>query len=150
MDAKSQSDRWSKLMDLASEGGNSADVFYRWVDMLDHPINAEEYGRGDSAMIVYEDSDNRWHVEDISTKTKKTPRRIFASHAQAKEQLESNGYAFVRTVEHFKRPTSVEKSSNWLGWLLFAVLLIIVGAGLMFVVWSVNSSGGVESVLPEG
>lgn len=153
MDAKSQGDRWSTLMDLASEGGNSAAVFYRWVDMLDHPINAEQYERGDSVMIVYEDSDSRWHIEDISTKTKKTPRRVVASHEQAKAQLESNGYTFLRTVEHFQRPRSVEESSGlptWLGWLLFAVLLMIISAGLIFVVWSVNSSGGVESVLPEG
>ena len=56
----------------------------------------------------------------------------------------------VRTVEHFKRPASVEESSNWLGWLLFAVLLIIISGGLLFVVWSVSSSGGVETVFPEG
>jgi hypothetical protein len=44
----------------------------------------------------------------------------------------------------------VEESSNWLGWLLFAVLLIIISGGLLFVVWSVSSSGGVETVFPEG
>ncbi len=104
-------------------------------------------------MIVYEDSDNRWHVEDVSTKSKKMPRRIFASHEQAKDQLESNGYAFLRTVEHFHRRRSGVESPGlptWLGWLLFAVLLIIIGTGVIFVVWSVNSLGGVDSILPEG
>lgn len=138
-------------MDLAAEGGSSSEVFYRWVDYLDHPIDAREFRRGDDVVILYEDSDGRWHVEDVSNHAQAIPRRLFADEEKAQAHLQSEGFAFVRTVPFFQRPRTGGASGGWpawLGWTLFAVLVVVLCGVVAYVIWSMNGPGSAYPALP--
>lgn len=143
MQGQSGRDRWSSLMEFAAKGGSSADVFYRWVDYLDRPINAEEYRRDKDAYVLYEDSEGRWHLEGASKSTRKLPRRLFADKNQAQAFLSSQSFSMTKLIpvlEFSPEPDDPTGWPNWLGWLLFSMLLIAVFVVLVLIMWNIDKA----------
>lgn len=90
-------DRWSTLMRFAGEAPTYRQAFYRWIDHLEKPVNADEYHRGREVFLLWEHDDGRWVVEAGGKKASQIPRRFFDQKDQAVDALDAEGCRFVRS-----------------------------------------------------
>lgn len=145
--------RWSVLRDLATEGDSPDEVYYRWIDLLDQPINAREFVRGDDTVVLWEDANGRWVVEGVSKAVYREPRKYFDTEPLAIVSLEAEQYTFQRTVPAYKRPRIADsraRGRRWFAWGVFVLLLVVICAGLVGIVYmlvtnlSVDGGAGVS------
>jgi len=137
-------DRWSTLRDVAASGDSPQAVYWRWVDYLTQPINADEYRVGSQRYIVWEDQSDRWIVEAVSVASSATPHRTFQSKESAVAALTAEGCVYHHTWPVYERAPIPPRTAPWTGLLGVALVLVLLGAmvaGMIVVIRIVSEKG---------
>ena len=139
-------DRWASLAEYAGEASTNQNVYYRWLDYLNQPVNAEEYGRGGEVVHLWQDMDEKWVVRKQFRRSSEGGRRSFAVKAEAAAALEAEGFAYRRTipmseiVESHPEVSGLSGSGKIGALVLSMALIVLVLSSLIWVVWFVFGS----------
>ena len=139
-------DRWASLAEYAGEASTNQNVYYRWLDYLNQPVNVEEYGRGVEVLHLWQDMDEKWVVQKQFRRSGDGARRSFAEKAEATAVLVAEGFGYRRTipmneiVESHPAEADLSGSGKMGAAVLSVTLVLLVLSSLIWVVWFVFGS----------
>ena len=125
-------DRWSSLMHHAAEAPDYRQAFYRWIDLIERPVNPEEYHRGRDVFLVWENADGKWVVQGGSGGASAKTQRLFDTKEEACTALEAEGCSFVRTRKVNEPALSKGSFDRLLIWAVAAAVLVVAASLLMY------------------
>ena len=125
-------DRWSSLMHHAAEAPDYRQAFYRWIDLIERPVNPEEYQRGRDVFLVWENADGKWVVQGGSGGASAKTQRLFDTKEEACTALEAEGCSFVRTRKVDEPALGKGSFDRLLIWAVAAAVLVVAASLLMY------------------